>query len=326
MRVAFLVAGHGPPVVVLPWHQSHIGRRWSLELGSWSRHLAEHFQVTTYDSRGQGLSTRDLDREPTMAELRMDLEAVLQAAKLDHAVLVAYGGFAHLALRYAIDNPDRVDALVLVCTCESFSAWPLAGMITLAEENWDLFVDLLTAKLPPDFKERAVAYIKAAATAEDYVRLVRAFSSSSVTDLLGQVRHPALILHSLDQHWLSVDEGTRFAAKVEGARLVFLDGDVEPNDVEGTRAIRSFIAELGIGRLGTDALPIGSEAVDGRLTERQVEVLRLIASGKTNREIAGTLVLSERTVERHIADVYAKIGARNRVEATTFALRAFAAG
>jgi DNA-binding NarL/FixJ family response regulator len=56
------------------------------------------------------------------------------------------------------------------------------------------------------------------------------------------------------------------------------------------------------------------------LTSRQVEVLGQIARGKTTREIADELVLSERTVERHIADVYAKIGARNRSEATAFYL------
>ena len=56
------------------------------------------------------------------------------------------------------------------------------------------------------------------------------------------------------------------------------------------------------------------------LSERQLEVLRLVAQGKTNREIAGALVLSERTVQRHIADIYAKIGARNRAEATAIAL------
>jgi DNA-binding NarL/FixJ family response regulator len=49
-------------------------------------------------------------------------------------------------------------------------------------------------------------------------------------------------------------------------------------------------------------------------------VLRLLAEGKTTREIAEELVLSERTVERHIADVYGKIGARNRAEATAYAL------
>jgi DNA-binding CsgD family transcriptional regulator len=56
------------------------------------------------------------------------------------------------------------------------------------------------------------------------------------------------------------------------------------------------------------------------LSPRQAEVLRLVASGRTNREIAETLVLSLRTVERHVEDLYAKIGARNRAEATAFAL------
>jgi DNA-binding CsgD family transcriptional regulator len=56
------------------------------------------------------------------------------------------------------------------------------------------------------------------------------------------------------------------------------------------------------------------------LSLRQEEVLRLIAAGRTTREIADQLVLSERTVERHIADVYAKIGVRNRAEATVYAL------
>ncbi len=56
------------------------------------------------------------------------------------------------------------------------------------------------------------------------------------------------------------------------------------------------------------------------MTERQWEVLRLLSQGNTNREIARALVLSERTVQRHIADIYDKIGARNRSEATAFAM------
>lgn len=61
-------------------------------------------------------------------------------------------------------------------------------------------------------------------------------------------------------------------------------------------------------------------AYPNRLTQREVEVLLKLSQGKTNREIARDLVLSERTVQRHIANIYAKIGARNRAEATTFAL------
>jgi DNA-binding CsgD family transcriptional regulator len=55
------------------------------------------------------------------------------------------------------------------------------------------------------------------------------------------------------------------------------------------------------------------------LSEREVEVLRLIARGQSNKQIAEELVLSVRTVERHIANVYAKIGASTKAQATAYA-------
>jgi predicted ATPase/DNA-binding CsgD family transcriptional regulator len=60
-------------------------------------------------------------------------------------------------------------------------------------------------------------------------------------------------------------------------------------------------------------------AADG-LTPREIEVLRLLAAGRSNPEIAAALVISVKTVERHLANVYAKIGARTRVDAATYAL------
>jgi DNA-binding CsgD family transcriptional regulator len=55
-------------------------------------------------------------------------------------------------------------------------------------------------------------------------------------------------------------------------------------------------------------------------TAREVNVLRLIAQGKNTREIAETLVIAEGTVERHITNIYAKIGGRGRADATAYAL------
>jgi len=57
------------------------------------------------------------------------------------------------------------------------------------------------------------------------------------------------------------------------------------------------------------------------LTRREVEVLCLIANGRSNGEIASELFLSERTVERHITNLYGKIDARGRADATAFAFR-----
>jgi DNA-binding NarL/FixJ family response regulator len=92
---------------------------------------------------------------------------------------------------------------------------------------------------------------------------------------------------------------------------------------------RSISTELGmrpllerVSRLpeSMEAQPLQGPKYPAGLTERQVQVLRLLATGKTNREIADELVLSERTVEHHLASIYAKIGARNRAEAMAFTL------
>jgi DNA-binding CsgD family transcriptional regulator len=67
------------------------------------------------------------------------------------------------------------------------------------------------------------------------------------------------------------------------------------------------------------ALSRGQQRPAG-LTLREVEVLRLLARGRTSKEIAVELVVSETTVERHVANIYAKIGARSRVGAAAFAI------
>ena len=62
------------------------------------------------------------------------------------------------------------------------------------------------------------------------------------------------------------------------------------------------------------------------LTPREVEVLRLLAAGKSNQEIAAELVLSIRTAERHIANIYEKIGANGKTARATATAFAFSHG
>jgi predicted ATPase/DNA-binding CsgD family transcriptional regulator len=64
-----------------------------------------------------------------------------------------------------------------------------------------------------------------------------------------------------------------------------------------------------------------SRALPAGLSEREVEVLRLIVAGKSNRQIAAELILSERTVANHLAHIFNKTGADNRAAATAFAIR-----
>ena len=55
------------------------------------------------------------------------------------------------------------------------------------------------------------------------------------------------------------------------------------------------------------------------LTPREVEVLRLVATGKTNRAIAAELFLSEKTVARHVSNIFTKLGVSSRAAATAYA-------
>ena len=85
-------------------------------------------------------------------------------------------------------------------------------------------------------------------------------------------------------------------------------------------AAREIFAELGaapdLARLSPSRR--STEAAHG-LTPRQVEVLRLVTAGMSNREIAESLVISEHTVARHIQNIFATLGVSSRTAASAFA-------
>jgi DNA-binding NarL/FixJ family response regulator len=66
---------------------------------------------------------------------------------------------------------------------------------------------------------------------------------------------------------------------------------------------------------------LGGEARPGGLSGREVEVLRLVAAGRSNKEIAGDLFISENTVARHLQNIFAKLGVTSRAAATSFAVK-----
>jgi HD-GYP domain-containing protein (c-di-GMP phosphodiesterase class II) len=95
-------------------------------------------------------------------------------------------------------------------------------------------------------------------------------------------------------------------------------------------AARELRAEGAAGRLCGEAVeavleaaghaPARHRAYPCELTGREVEVLRLLARGLTNKQIAGRLVVSPRTVQHHVAHIYPKIGRRTRAGAALFAM------
>lgn len=76
-----------------------------------------------------------------------------------------------------------------------------------------------------------------------------------------------------------------------------------------------------VGRYADRIRPPGATADDVPLTPRELEVLRLVASGLSNAEIAATLVLSQETVKTYVSRILTKLDLRNRVQAVVYAYR-----
>jgi DNA-binding NarL/FixJ family response regulator len=81
--------------------------------------------------------------------------------------------------------------------------------------------------------------------------------------------------------------------------------------------VESFLDEVGFPGPAT----VGQSAPPDGLSTREVEVLRLIAAGKSNPQIAEELVISLNTVQRHVSNILAKTGLSNRTEAASYATR-----
>jgi DNA-binding CsgD family transcriptional regulator len=134
-------------------------------------------------------------------------------------------------------------------------------------------------------------------------------------DALPRLRRAESLWHELDAPY----DSARVRADL-GQALQAL-GDADTAALEFDAALRTF-HQLGAGpdvkrveRLA--GRPVGRP---GGLSEREVEVLRLVAGGDTNRAIASALGISERTVDRHVANIFTKLGVSSRAAATAFAV------
>ena len=98
-------------------------------------------------------------------------------------------------------------------------------------------------------------------------------------------------------------------------------GDADGHRLEIAAASRLF-AELGAGHCLkgiAEQIEPGRRPQIGALSDREVQVLRLLAAGKTNREVAEALFISEKTVARHVSNIFDKLGVSSRTRATAWA-------
>ncbi len=138
---------------------------------------------------------------------------------------------------------------------------------------------------------------------------------------------PEAALGPLRRAWM---EWQRLEAPYEAARARLLIGcayrELGDHDSAAMEfdAARWVFQQLGalpdLARVEAFAAPAGATQTPGGLTLRELDVLRLIAGGQTNKEIAATLVISEHTVARHVQNMLAKLGCASRAALAAFAV------
>ncbi len=108
-----------------------------------------------------------------------------------------------------------------------------------------------------------------------------------------------------------------FRALKAGARAYLLKGLLRKELIDTIRAVHA-----GQKRLPPEiAAEIAEHAIDESLTPREIDVLRLIAGGNANKEIAARLSLTEETIKGHVKNILAKLGASDRTHAVTIGLK-----
>jgi DNA-binding NarL/FixJ family response regulator len=134
-----------------------------------------------------------------------------------------------------------------------------------------------------------------------------------------EIRVLILSMHDNEQYF--------FEALRAGASGYVLKSVADRDLVEACRATmrgEPFIYPAAVRALIRDHLERareGDEIPVDPLTPRESEIVKLIAEGNTSREIADTLVISEKTVERHRSNILEKLGMRDRVDLTRYAIR-----
>jgi DNA-binding CsgD family transcriptional regulator/pimeloyl-ACP methyl ester carboxylesterase len=335
VSLAFTVAGDGPALVFVPWVPfSNLRMEWQNPLlHQVFEQLARDLTLVHYDGRGTGHSQRDVT-DVSLEAMVSDLEAVIGRTGLAQVSLLGqYNSCPHV-IAYAARHPERVNRMVLFGgSARGWTAMSARGtqaLLSLIEQDWDLFADAAAHQWmgwSAGEAGRAVADgIRAAVTPQVARATMQAASAADVTELLPRVAARTLVLHPREMTQIPVDVAQSLATALPRGRLVLLEGAQPVLFTEHPDEVVSLLTSFF--RDGVEPAEPPSAVAAGRavpppdgLSPRELQVLRLLAAGESNAQIARRLGLSTHTVERHVANLYRKIGARGRAGATGYALR-----
>lgn len=337
LNIAYQVFGAGPPdVVLVPGFISHVEFAWHEPLlARFLRKLSAFTRVIAFDKRGMGLSDRDPRREtPSLAERMDDIAAVMDAAGSRRAALLAWSEGGPASLLFAQRVPERVAALMLIGTAPRFSAaedYPegiprdmLELFIDTMRQDWGTGVgfEMYAPSMAGDGRMRSwwASYQRFASSPGAVAASLRMHLDVDVRHVLPDIAAPTLIMHRTRDMLVPVECARFTAARITGARYLEQPGEDHMywlGDQDGTlSAMRDFLA-------GTpDGAPIAALRQSRRrpaagwesLTEAEMDVVRLVTAGMTNRQIAERLYLSPRTIQTHVSHIMRKLGIARRSE------------
>jgi len=323
-RLAYATVGEGPLLVFSARWITHLEDEWELpEVRSFFESFAQSYRVVRYDRIGVGLSDRELPHPPTIESEARALGTVLDACGADEPAIVfacSCAGFA--TAMFARDNPERVSKIVFFGGYADRDDIPDAtrrSLVDFVRTNWLLASQMLAGLFAPhasgDEISRLSSHKRRSADAEVAAAFLEFDLESDQRDLLPLVTTPSLVLHRRGDRAVPIGRGRELAALLPNARFVPLAGDAHLPWVGDQRDLNRALA----GFLGDTA----AQSVNGfsPLTSRETEVLRLVASGLSNREIASSLVLSEHTVHRHVANILVKLRVTSRAAAAAYAAK-----
>ncbi len=321
-RLAYSTYGEGPPLVFGPRWVSHLEEEWDdPRQRAFYSEIARTHRVVRFDRVGCGLSSRELDPRPTIESESRQLEAVIESTG-EPAIVFATSCCCLAASQLAVRRPELVPKLVFFggyVTRNDIPDVTRRSLVEFIRTNWRLGAQMLAGLFDPHASGDEIAehtrMQRAAATAEAAAIFLELDITADLRSVLPYVHTPALVLHRRGDRTVPIGRGRELASLLPNARFVPLSGDAHLPYLDDQREVMRALA----GFLHNESVPALDDT--SPLTSRETEVLRLVATGMNNKEIASTLVLSEHTVHRHVANILRKLAQSSRAAAATSAAR-----